>query len=133
MSRTPAGYRHGLRVRMGGPSGPRGVLLECESRRTGGKYWRVRLQGGPPVVWCWPDERGGIVVDGDGEAVDVCHDCGLRFIKRAGSGELLCTRCDAEAFGTAIRAREVSDPPPTKRYGDTRPRRKWIPSKRGHS
>ena len=109
---------------MGGPSGPRGVLLECESR-AGRKYWRVRLQG-VPSEWVWPDALGGVVVDGEGEAVDICRSCGLRFITRTGSGELICSRCDAEQFGTAIR---VSEPPPMKRDGAERARRRWIPTR----
>jgi hypothetical protein len=124
---------------MGGLNGPRGVLLECESR-LGRKYWKVRLQemnadGGSK--WVWPDALGGIVVDGPLDmgahpaVVDLCQSCGLRFIKRAGSGELICERCDAETFGTAARA---SEPPPVKPKGfsDTRPRRRF-PHRRGHS
>jgi hypothetical protein len=117
---------------MGGPSGPRGVLLQCESR-AGRQFWRVRLQdatanGG--TQWVWPDDLGGVVVEGEGDAVALCQSCGLRFILRHGSGELICSRCDLEQFGTAER---VSDPPPAKRFGDTRIRRRWIPSKGRHS
>jgi hypothetical protein len=117
----PAGYRHGLRVRMGTPDGPRGVLLECDSR-AGRKYWRVRLQTGE---WKWPNELGGLIVDGDGDAVSECASCGLRFILRTGSGDLICTRCDYEQFGTEAR---VSDPPPARRFHE---RRRWI-KRRGH-
>lgn len=121
MTLTHAGYRHGLRVRMGGPNGPHGVLLECESRRTHKKFWRVRLQGSGE--WVWPEHLGGIVVDGPGDAVAICASCGLRFIHRKTDGEVICARCDAEQFGTAVR---TSEPPPAKRFGDTRPRRRWF-------
>ena len=124
----PAGYRHGLRVRMGSATGPRGVLLECESR-AGKKFWRVRLQG--LGVWCWPNERGGIVVDGVGDAIAECRQCELRFIHTTGDGELICARCDAETFGTAVRGDEGEAHPFKKRYEDRSHRRRWIPSKRG--
>jgi hypothetical protein len=130
MPRDTSGYRHGLRVRMGGPGGPRGVLFECESR-VGRKYWKVRLQtldqSGARLqashTWVFPDKLGGIVVDGpaDGDAVEICASCGLRFIHHRGDGELICERCDAEQFGTAVRSTE---PPPVKRFGDDRPRRR---------
>jgi len=125
MTHAPAGYRHGLRVRMGGPNGPRGVLLECESRKSGRMYWRVRLQDSGD--WVWPDALGGIVVDGTGTAVTICQSCGLRFVHHVNDGELICGRCDAEQFGTAVR---TSEPPPTKRFRDGRDHRRWIPDKR---
>lgn len=116
---TPSGYRHGLRVRMGSPSGPRGVLLECESRQPGGgKYWKVRLQTGE---WIWPTDAGGLLVDGAGDAIGTCASCDLRFILPAGSGELLCARCDHEQFG---RDRErAAETPPAKRWNT---HRRWI-------
>jgi ribosomal protein L37AE/L43A len=68
----------------------------------------VRLQSNK---WVWPDD---IVVDGRGtERVDVCAACELPFYRRAGSGELICDRCNAESFGTATRATE---PPDTKTF-----------------
>lgn len=104
---------------MGGVDGARGVLLHCESRtRPGRRYWKVRLQSG---TWVWPNEHGGLVVDGDGDHVTPeCAACGLPFICRTGSRELICARCDAEQFGTA--AARASDPPPTRRWNA---RRRW--------
>ena len=117
-SSHPAGYQHGLRVRLGSATGPLGKLLHCESKRTGGKYWRVRLDSGE---WKWPNEDGGVIVDGPGNAVSTCQQCGLRFVLRQGSGEVICTRCDREMFGT--HDERVSDPPPAKRWNDSR---RWI-------
>lgn len=123
MTRAPAGYRHLLRVRLGGPTGPAGKLLECESRTTGRHFWKVRLDNGE---WEWPERRGGVVVDGPGDAVNPeCRECGLPFIYRAGSGELICEACNQNIFGGADRA---SEPPPVPLY-DYHPRRKWF--KRG--
>ena len=102
----PRGYRHGLRVRLKDAAGAwqLGVLLRCETRE-GRTYWRVRLQTGG---WLPP---AGLVVDGPGhERHYACAECRLPFFTSAGSGELLCRRCDAELFGTAVRAREA-DPP----------------------
>jgi hypothetical protein len=100
----PRGYRHGLRVRF--LDGVRGVLLRCESR-DGRTYWRVRLQTG---AWRWPD---GIAVEGPGdERHGRCGDCGLPFYTAAGSDEILCHRCDAELFGSAVRATEPDPPHP---------------------
>jgi hypothetical protein len=99
--RDESGFRHGLRVRVGGAAGPKGVLFECRGRN--GPFWKVRLQGGE---WVWPDD---LIVDGPGTEVNpCCASCALPFIMRAGSGELICNRCDAEQFGTAVRA---TDPP----------------------
>ena len=120
--REQPGFRHGLKVRMGRADGPRGVLLHCDSRKPGGgKYWKVRLQSGE---WCWPNERGGLVVDGPGDSVHhQCASCELPFIALAGSGEVICDRCSEDQFGAASR---VSDPPPARRWND---RRRWY---RGH-
>ena len=92
-------FRHGMRVRV---QGAKGVLLECTPSRTSGRpYWKVRLQTGQ---WVWPDD---LVVDGPGdERVEACASCGLPYYRRAGSGELICARCDVEQFGGATR-----DPP----------------------
>ena len=96
------GYRHGLRVRMG--SGARGVLLHCETR-SGRRYWRVRLQGG---AWCAPE---GLAVEGRGDARhDACLECGLPFY--SDPDELICDRCEAELFGSAVRATEPDPPHP---------------------
>jgi hypothetical protein len=123
---TPTGYQNGLRVRMGTPTGRRGVLLRCESR-AGNPYWKVRLTD-PDVPdrdrWIWPEQFGGILVDGPGDAESRCASCDLRFVTRAGAGELLCSRCDREQFGTDLR---TSDPPPARRWNA---RRRWIRSTR---
>jgi hypothetical protein len=61
----------------------------------------VRLQSG---AWVWPDD---LVVDGPGDQMHAaCASCGLSYLTSAGSGELICRRCDAEQFGTAVRATE---------------------------
>src|SRR5215471_7748095 len=112
--RSTEGFRHGLRVRV---DGRRGVLLRCERSDGTGSYWKVRLQRTPGAVgpdWVWPDR---IVVDGPGDdRVDACGSCGLPFYRRAGSGELLCDRCTAEQFGTAVRATEPMSPRPFGRH-----------------
>jgi hypothetical protein len=101
---TPAGFRHGLRVRIGTARVP-GVLLRCEKRDGSGSYWRVRLQSG---AWLWPSECGSLVVDGSGDAVATCQDCGLQFLTVDPTAPT-CDRCQAEAFGTA--ADRVPDNP----------------------
>ena len=118
---TPRGYRHGLRVRMF--SGERGVLLHCETR-SGRRYWRVRLQGG---AWCAPE---GLAIEGRGDARhEACAECGLPFYN-GDTTELICDRCEAELFGTAVRAREPDSPRdfediPGPRRGIDRHRRPW--------
>ncbi len=90
---THAGFRHGMRVRIARLDGPKGVLLRCERRDGGGFYWKVRLQSGE---WIFPDN---LIVDGRGDRVGVCGDCGLRFVNTG--VELICDRCSAEVFGRA--------------------------------
>jgi hypothetical protein len=114
--KTPPGFRHGLRVRLGTATGPQGKLLYCESKTTGNHYWKVRLLDG---TWHWPDN---IVVDGPGDTVNPrCANCGLPFVMRAGSGELTCEPCDREQFGT--HEERSLDPPPARRWNS---RRRWI-------
>jgi hypothetical protein len=85
------------------------VLFACR-RADGTTYWRVRLQTGE---WTWPDH---LVVDGVGDTLNPeCASCGLPFVMRCGSGELICARCDAEQFGGAVRANE---PPAPRRFED---------------
>lgn len=101
--RNEAGFRHGLRVRIGGASGPRGVLHQLPSKFSPGTYyWRVRLTDDtvrPEDRWAWPDH---IVVDGPGTAVSTCRSCELPFLHHAGSGEMICDRCNAEQTGRAV-------------------------------
>jgi hypothetical protein len=107
---------------MGTADGPRGKLFHCQSKQSGRWYWRVRLESGD---WVFPDQRGGIVVDGPGDAVSPhCADCDLPFVTRAGSGELVCTACNDAIFGTD--QDRASDPPPARRWNA---RRRWIPGK----
>ena len=105
-------FRHYLRVRLG-VTGPKGRLLRCE-KRDGGSYWKVKLDSGE---WVWPD---GLIVDGPGDRVGTCGDCGLSFMS---TGALaLCPICDEAAFGTASRATEPA--------ASTRVR--WKHEDRGH-
>lgn len=101
--RDESGFRHNLRVRLG-PTGPPGKLLHCERRDGSGKYWKVRLDSG---AWVWPD---GIVIDGRGNSVSRCLECRLEFL--GDPGDLLCTPCQNERFGTtrqrAVDARDDS-------------------------
>lgn len=115
MSRTrrdlESAYRHGTRVRIGGPSaarqaGAKGVLLHCQKRGGGGMYWRVRLQ--LSGEWVWPDDS--MVVDGAGERVGTCGRCEMPFL-RATDAELLCLRCDVEQFGTAAQRGDPAEVP----------------------
>ncbi len=99
--RDETGFRHGLRVRIGA-NGPKGKLLQCEKRDNSGKYWRVRLDSGE---WVWPDN---IVIDGPGDHVERCLECRLEFIGNV--GDLLCTPCQDDRFGTtAQRAVDARD------------------------
>jgi hypothetical protein len=122
--RVPAGFRHGLRVRVGAIDGPRGVLLKCQTRDGSGEYWKVRTQD-VPARWLWPD---GLIVDGAGDrVVPACADCGLAFI---GGGDPICDRCAAEQFGTAA-ARHADAAP---RDADEHPRRwRYTGRRRNHS
>jgi hypothetical protein len=97
-------FRHGLRVRV---QGRRGILLHCQ-KRDGSMYWRIHLVG--TTEWVWPDH---FVVDGDGDEVGkACGRCDLPFLRRAGSGELLCQACDFEQFGPRT-GRDVPNRPST--------------------
>ena len=125
MRLTPRGYRHGLRVRMGGVDGPRGVLFRCDKRDGSGVYWKVRLQG-VPTRWVWPD---GLIVDGVGAALGAvpCASCGLPYLS---DGDLICDRCTAEQFGTATaRALDADPAPAVNADGD----RRWSGRRRSHS
>jgi len=86
-----------MRVRI---NGEKGVLFRCDKRSGPGHYWKVRLLGG---AWVWPDN---LIVDGPGDEIGTCANCDLPFYRRAGSGELICARCEAEQFGSAVRATE---------------------------
>jgi hypothetical protein len=91
-----AGFVHGLRVRVGND---KGVLLRCEPR-AGDPYWRIRLQTGE---WLQPRD---FIVDGPGDEVDDCAQCGLPCYHRV--GDLLCQRCDVAAFGPSTRPLETA-------------------------
>lgn len=121
--RLEANYRHGTRVRIGGPAGARhlgakGVLWECTRRDGGGQYWRVRLQE-VPERWVYPDDS--MVVDGAGTVVGTCGRCELPFLHRG--AELICARCDLEQFGP--RSRDPADVP--YRMSDRGPYRRRSP------
>jgi hypothetical protein len=120
MARVPDGFAHGLRVRLGTPTGPRGVLYQCESKRTGGTYWKVRLESGE---WVWPDH---VLVDGPGDTIATCQSCRLDFITTIG-GELICRRCSTEAFGSD--AERASDAPSRRRWNDADHHVRWKPSR----
>jgi len=90
----PRGYRHGLRVRVGASRQP-GVLLRCERRDGTGSYWRIRLQSGQ---WLWPNECVSLVIDGPGDTVNRCQDCGMLFLTDDPTAPI-CARCDYEVFG----------------------------------
>jgi len=97
---APSSYRHGLRVRIGGIDGPRGILLQCG----GGAYWRVKLDRGE---WIHPDR---LVVDGVGDVLGgSCAQCDLPY--KTTPGNPICDACDASANG------------PRERFDVPRPRR----------
>jgi hypothetical protein len=98
--RDTNGYRHGMRVRLGS-HGPTGKLLHCEKKDKSGWYWKVKLDSGE---WVWP---GDLYIDGKGDIVARCQDCGLLFI--TATVEPLCHYCSEAAFGTTQRAQEPSD------------------------
>lgn len=110
--RDTSGYRHGLRVRLG-VTGPKGILLRCETKDGAGHYWKVRLQRGD---WVWPD---GCILEGPGDQVARCEACGLSFLTDQRGDGLLCPVHDEEIFGT--RARAAEPPSPRTSYG-----RRWI-------
>jgi hypothetical protein len=99
--RDESGYRHMMRVRLG-QHGATGSLRHCEKKDKSGWYWRVKLDGGQ---FTWPAD---IHIDGKGDLVSRCRDCGLPFIT-ATVGEPLCCYCDESAHGTKQRAQEPSD------------------------
>jgi len=98
MSRNESAFRHGMRVRLGSLTGPKGTLYHCERRDGSATYWRVRLANSRE--WVPPDAFGPLIVEGVGDAINPeCASCGLAFVMRAGSGALLCARCEGEQFG----------------------------------
>jgi hypothetical protein len=105
--RQTDGFMHGLRVRMGSLTGPKGKLLHCTRRNGDGQYWKVRLESGD---WVWPDR---LLVDGPGDTETICAECNLPCIVRR--GDRLCARCDEDAFGTRARAAEPADDPAARR------------------
>jgi len=114
--RDPSGYRHGLHIRLGSAIGPKGVLLRCEKRDGSGTYWRIRMHSGE---WIWPDRRT-MIVDGPGEVVNPsCGSCGLPFVVRSHSNELICEPCATEEFGPTTRE---PDSLPHRRTGFARSR-----------
>jgi hypothetical protein len=114
--RDESGFRHGLRVRIGAPTGPKGKLLRCTGRNW--PYWKVHLDNGE---WVWPDD---IIIDGAGDRVERCLDCRLPFMGTL--GDLLCPGCQESQFGTpADRKTAVDD----LRY---RPRTRAFHRRRSH-
>jgi hypothetical protein len=110
--RNESGYKHLMRVRLG-QHGAKGSLRRCEKKDGSGIYWRIKIDGGE---WAWPD---GMVIDGPGELLSNCRDCGLPFIHER-AGEPLCRYCDEDAHGTTQRAQEPSDYQGTRARGPAR-------------
>jgi hypothetical protein len=106
------GYRRNMRVRIG-QHGPTGYLRECPYKAKPGTYWKIKLDSGE---WAWPD---AMVLDGPGELLSNCRDCGLPFIHER-AGEPLCRYCDEDAHGTTQRAQEPSDYQGTRARGPAR-------------
>jgi hypothetical protein len=78
---------HGYRVRVGGFDGQPGVLLHCRSKRTGGHYWKVKLDGGRG--WEWPNH---LVIESTGAYVHRCGQCELEYRGNEPNGHL-CPEC----------------------------------------
>lgn len=98
--RDESAYKHRARVRIG-IDGPKGTLLKCLKKdNSGTSYWRIKLDG--VGGWEWPDAR--MILDGPGDRVGRCSECGLPFMTPGGA--LLCQPCDERGFGTAAQARE---------------------------
>jgi hypothetical protein len=114
--RREQSFRNGLRVRIGGATGSRGVLRHCESKLNPGTfYWKVRLDNGQ---WVWPD---GLVVDGPGDEVALmCGRCELPYLRVRGGGELICRPCSDEQFGPADRQDDIHPRPFNQRRRWTR-------------
>jgi hypothetical protein len=96
--RDESSYRHYMRVRMGA-TGPKGRLLKCKKRDGSGYFWKVKLDSGE---WVWPD---GLVLDGPGDRVATCGDCGIAFM--ADGRSPLCPTCDESAFGEPSEIRNI--------------------------
>lgn len=110
-TRDDSGFRHRLRVRIGGIDGPKGRLYHCDGRQ--GKFWKVRLDTGE---WVWPDR---LVVDGPGDHYNhACLDCRLPF--KGDVGDLLCQACQE-----TVRGEEPVDSGHGIR-SDTYHRRRWA-------
>jgi hypothetical protein len=98
----PSAFRHYLRVRIG-IDGPKGRLLHCDKRHGSGKFWKVKLDSG---AWVLPE---GLILDGPGDRVATCRQCGLSFVT-GDRHEVLCRLCQEVAFGTTARAKDDEDP-----------------------
>jgi hypothetical protein len=92
--RPPSCFTHYARVLVGANRAP-GRLMRCQSKRTGGEYWKVRLDSGE---WLWPDN---IILATPGERVATCELGGGRFLTDETGEGLLCPKHDGETFGTA--------------------------------
>jgi hypothetical protein len=92
-------FRHLMRVRLG-VHGAKGRLMRCTNRE-GKPYWRVKLSA--DKAWVYPYD---IVIDGEGDCVARCGDCGLRFISDGQSP--LCRYCSPAAFGAPSEIRRPS-------------------------
>lgn len=109
--RDESGYRHLMRVRLG-QHGAKGRLFHCEKKDKSGWYWRVKLDDG---TWTWPAD---LHIDGPGELVARCQDCGLPFLCQVDAP--LCPHCEESAFGTGARSQESSDYVGTRNRGPAR-------------
>src|SRR5690242_104845 len=115
MTRTnESAFRPNMRVRLG-PNGPAGYLRHCEKKDRSGWYWKVKLLTGE---WAWPAD---IHIDGPGDRVSTCRDCGLPFLS-VNHGEPLCRYCSEEAFGTQQRAQEPAEYAGLRPHGPSRRR-----------
>jgi hypothetical protein len=107
-------FRHLMRVRLG-VKGPKGQLLRCSKREGGGTYWKVKLDSGE---WVWPD---GIIIDGPGDRVGTCAECGLPFMSPSPVPPI-CGVCDEKLFGTQQRASEPAEYQGARARGPSRRR-----------
>lgn len=118
--RPPTCFGHRAKVLVGANRRP-GRIMRCESKKTGGEYWKVLLDSGE---WVWPEN---VILATPGATVATCEMGGGRFMTDEQGDGLLCPRHTGEVFGTPEDHALDAATPPLRPSGNTH---KWTPGRR---